>query len=154
MTPAVQPFVETVHGAHLPSLPVPPKIMGRKEEELSVIEGHMVSLLCDVQSYPPPEITWTRDGQVLNFDTGLHILPGQNLRAACKRRMISDRNINLFESNKNVDIALQIIVYVTHHRWPDAAAASGETGRRRAIRVHGHQLGRAGPEEHSPQCLR
>lgn len=50
--------------------------MGRKEEELSVIEGHMVSLLCDVQSYPPPEITWTRDGQVLNFGTGLHILPG------------------------------------------------------------------------------
>lgn len=62
------------------SLLVPPKIMGRKEEELSVIEGHMVSLLCDVQSYPPPEITWTRDGQVLNFDTGLHILPGQTWR--------------------------------------------------------------------------
>lgn len=58
------------------SLLVPPRIIGLKEEELSVIEGHMVSLLCDVQSYPPPEITWTRDGQVLNFGTGLHILPG------------------------------------------------------------------------------
>lgn len=68
--------------------------MGRKEEEISVIEGHMVSLLCDVQSYPPPEITWTRDGQVLNFDTGLHILPGQDLRDACERRIISHGNIN------------------------------------------------------------
>ncbi|KAM4616042.1 hemicentin-1 [Polymixia lowei] len=55
---------------------VPPKIIGQKEEEVSVIEGHMVSLLCDVQAYPPPEITWTRDGQVLQFSTGIHILPG------------------------------------------------------------------------------
>lgn len=50
------------------------------EEEVSVIEGRMVSLLCDVQAYPPPEITWTRDGQVLAFGTGIHILPGQCLQ--------------------------------------------------------------------------
>uniref|UniRef100_A0A8B9JKN2 Cell adhesion molecule-related/down-regulated by oncogenes n=1 Tax=Astyanax mexicanus TaxID=7994 RepID=A0A8B9JKN2_ASTMX len=55
---------------------VPPRIMGEKEEEVSVVEGHMVSLLCDVQSYPTAEITWTRDGQVLQFSQGVHILPG------------------------------------------------------------------------------
>ncbi|XP_071783895.2 hemicentin-1 [Centroberyx gerrardi] len=55
---------------------VPPRVIGQKEEEVSVIEGHMVSLLCDVQAYPPPEITWTRDGQVLQFSTGIQILPG------------------------------------------------------------------------------
>lgn len=56
---------------------MPPRIIGQKEEEVSVIKDHMVSLLCDVQAYPPPEITWTRDGQVLHFSTGIHILPGQ-----------------------------------------------------------------------------
>lgn len=61
----------------LSSLPVPPRIIGQKEEEVSVIKDHMVSLLCDVQAYPPPEITWTRDGQLLHFSTGIHILPGQ-----------------------------------------------------------------------------
>ncbi|XP_019718321.1 hemicentin-1 isoform X1 [Hippocampus comes] len=55
---------------------VPPRILGPKEEELSVTEGHMVSLLCDVQAYPPPEIIWTKDGQILHFSTGIHILPG------------------------------------------------------------------------------
>nr|XP_015827628.2 hemicentin-1 [Nothobranchius furzeri] len=55
---------------------VPPRITGPKEEEVSVIEGHMVSLLCEVQAYPPPEITWTRDGQILHFSTSIHILPG------------------------------------------------------------------------------
>uniref|UniRef100_A0A3B5AUN6 Cell adhesion molecule-related/down-regulated by oncogenes n=1 Tax=Stegastes partitus TaxID=144197 RepID=A0A3B5AUN6_9TELE len=58
----------------------PPRITGSKEEEVSVIEDHMISLLCDVQAYPPPEITWTRDGQVLHFSTGIHILPGQMLQ--------------------------------------------------------------------------
>uniref|UniRef100_M3ZDA5 Cell adhesion molecule-related/down-regulated by oncogenes n=1 Tax=Xiphophorus maculatus TaxID=8083 RepID=M3ZDA5_XIPMA len=58
----------------------PPRITGPKEEEVSVIEGLMVSLLCDVQAYPPPEITWTRDGHVLHFSTTVHILPGQMLQ--------------------------------------------------------------------------
>ncbi|KAF7658577.1 hypothetical protein LDENG_00010770 [Lucifuga dentata] len=58
---------------------VPPRIIGQKEEEVSVIEGHMVSLLCDVQAYPPPEITWTRDGQILQFNTGIRILPGSQM---------------------------------------------------------------------------
>ena len=43
-----------------------------------MIDGHMVSLLCDVQAYPPPEVIWTRDGQLLHLTTGIHILPGQN----------------------------------------------------------------------------
>ncbi|XP_036382492.1 hemicentin-1 [Megalops cyprinoides] len=55
---------------------VPPRIVGQREEEMSVIEGHMVSLLCDVQAYPPPDIIWTKDGQTLQFSTGIHILPG------------------------------------------------------------------------------
>ena len=44
---------------------------------MSVIDGHMVSLLCDVQAYPPPEVIWTRDGQLLHLTTGVNILPGQ-----------------------------------------------------------------------------
>lgn len=62
-------------------------IIGQKEEDVSVIEGHMVSLLCDVQAYPAPEITWTRDGHILQFNSGIHILPGQPL-ASCNTRII------------------------------------------------------------------
>ncbi|XP_076859373.1 hemicentin-1 isoform X2 [Brachyhypopomus gauderio] len=58
------------------SVQVPPRIVGQREEEVGVVEGHMVSLLCDVQAYPAPEITWTRDGQVLHFSAGVHVLPG------------------------------------------------------------------------------
>uniref|UniRef100_A0A8C1LEB7 Hemicentin 2 n=1 Tax=Cyprinus carpio TaxID=7962 RepID=A0A8C1LEB7_CYPCA len=58
------------------SVQVPPRIVGHREEDMSVVEGHMISLLCDVQSYPPADIIWTKDGQVLEFSTGIHILPG------------------------------------------------------------------------------
>ncbi|KTG07072.1 hypothetical protein cypCar_00042446, partial [Cyprinus carpio] len=61
------------------SVQVPPRIVGRREEDMSVVEGHMISLLCDMQAYPPADpgdIIWTKDGQVLEFSTGIHILPG------------------------------------------------------------------------------
>nr|XP_057926871.1 hemicentin-1 [Doryrhamphus excisus] len=66
---------------------VPPRIIGPQEEEHSVIEGHMVSLLCDVQAYPPPEITWTKDGQILQFSTGIHILPGGQMLQLLRARV-------------------------------------------------------------------
>ncbi|XP_072244443.1 hemicentin-1 [Leuresthes tenuis] len=79
--------VGTVEKLFSLSVQVPPKITGPKEEEVSVIEGHMVSLLCDVQAYPPPEITWTRDGQVLHFNTGIHILPGGQMLQLPRARL-------------------------------------------------------------------
>ncbi|KAL4660770.1 hemicentin-1-like [Arapaima gigas] len=66
---------------------VPPVIVGEKEEQASVIEGHMVSLLCDVQAYPPPEITWTRDGQPLHSSVGIHILPGGQMLQLQRARL-------------------------------------------------------------------
>lgn len=132
------------------SLSVPPRIIGSKEEEVSVIEGHMVSLLCDVQAYPPPEITWTRDGQVLHFSTGIHILPGQT--SATRITLFLCQEHFLFESNNGTEITFHIISYI-YYRRPDATVAPGETGRCRAICMHSHQLSRPGPEEYSPQCL-
>lgn len=82
-------------------LSVPPRITGPKEEEVSVTEGHMASLLCDVQAYPRPEITWTKDGQVLHFSTSIHILPGEPS---------IPRSFSQVESNSVTDIIFHIII--------------------------------------------
>ncbi|KAM9810462.1 hemicentin-1 [Neosynchiropus ocellatus] len=80
--------VGTVEKLFSLTVQVPPKILGQREEEqVSVIEGHMVSMLCDVQSYPPPEITWTKDGQLLQFNTGVHILPGGQMLQLPRARL-------------------------------------------------------------------
>lgn len=121
----------------LSSLPVPPRIIGQKEEEVSVIKDHMVSLLCDVQAYPPPEITWTRDGQLLHFSTGIHILPGQT-SATHNTQIISVRGHFLCLTLITAQMLHYVLFYTLYYRWPDAAVASGETGRRRAICMHSH----------------
>ncbi|XP_023814399.1 hemicentin-1 [Oryzias latipes] len=79
--------VGTVEKLFSLTVQVPPTITGPREESVSVIEGHMASLLCDVQAYPPPEITWTRDGQVLQFSTGVHILPGGQMLQLPRARL-------------------------------------------------------------------
>ncbi|XP_028269954.1 hemicentin-1 isoform X2 [Parambassis ranga] len=79
--------VGTVEKLFSLTVQVPPRIIGSKEEEVSVIKDHMVSLLCDVQAYPPPEITWTRDGQVLHFSSGIHILPGSQMLQLPRARL-------------------------------------------------------------------
>ncbi|XP_056628956.1 hemicentin-1 isoform X2 [Triplophysa dalaica] len=66
----------TVERLYSLSVQVPPRIVGIQEEDLSVVEGHMISLLCEVQAYPPADIIWTKDGQLLEFTSGMHILPG------------------------------------------------------------------------------
>ncbi|KAG2469773.1 HMCN2 protein, partial [Polypterus senegalus] len=57
------------------SVQAPPKIMGERHDKVSVIVGHMASLTCDVQAYPAPEITWYRDGNLLEFSSDLLVLP-------------------------------------------------------------------------------
>ncbi|MBN3299469.1 HMCN1 protein, partial [Amia calva] len=71
---------------------VPPRIVGVNPEEASVLEGHMVSLLCDVQAYPAPEISWARDGKTLHFSQSLHILPGGQM-LQLPRAQLSDAGL-------------------------------------------------------------
>lgn len=43
---------------------------------MNTIEGHTVSLECDVQTHLTSEIIWTKDGQLLKFGSGVQILSG------------------------------------------------------------------------------
>ncbi|XP_041098662.1 hemicentin-1 isoform X2 [Polyodon spathula] len=66
---------------------VPPWIVGLNPDKASVLEGHMVSLMCDVQAYPSPEITWSREGRPLEFSAGMHILPGGQMLQISRARL-------------------------------------------------------------------
>nr|DBA21577.1 TPA: hypothetical protein GDO54_018188 [Pyxicephalus adspersus] len=55
---------------------VPPRILGAKSENVSTVLHTSISIVCDVQSHPTPEITWYKDGQVLHPGRGYLIMPG------------------------------------------------------------------------------
>ncbi|XP_043914327.1 hemicentin-2 isoform X2 [Protopterus annectens] len=55
---------------------VPPRIIGEKSEQASVIVKNVVSLTCDAYSYPPPEITWFKGGRPFQPSVDSHFLNG------------------------------------------------------------------------------
>uniref|UniRef100_A0A8C2UJN2 Hemicentin-1 n=1 Tax=Coturnix japonica TaxID=93934 RepID=A0A8C2UJN2_COTJA len=59
---------------------VSPTIVGADShasaEEVTVILNRPTSLVCEAYSYPPATITWLKDGNLLESNRNIHILPG------------------------------------------------------------------------------
>ncbi|XP_056395554.1 LOW QUALITY PROTEIN: hemicentin-2 [Hyla sarda] len=55
---------------------VPPRILGAWSENASAVLHGAISLVCDVLSHPSPEVTWYKDGQILQPGKGFLIMPG------------------------------------------------------------------------------
>ncbi|CAJ0944218.1 unnamed protein product [Ranitomeya imitator] len=55
---------------------VPPRILGARTENVSAVLHSSISLVCDVQSHPSPEVTWYKDEQSLQPGKGFLIMPG------------------------------------------------------------------------------
>lgn len=52
------------------NISVPPNIYGSDElAQLTVIEGHLISLLCESSGIPPPNLIWKKKGQFSDFGT-------------------------------------------------------------------------------------
>ncbi|KTF76822.1 hypothetical protein cypCar_00021533 [Cyprinus carpio] len=56
---------------------VPPSIRGSDEvSPLTVIEGGLITLLCESSGIPPPSLTWKKDGSELKGDSRVRVLSG------------------------------------------------------------------------------
>ncbi|XP_063057327.1 hemicentin-1 isoform X2 [Engraulis encrasicolus] len=56
---------------------VPPSIRGSEEvSPLTVIEGSLISLVCESSGIPPPSLTWKKDGSELKADNRVRVLSG------------------------------------------------------------------------------
>ncbi|OCT57560.1 hypothetical protein XELAEV_18003341mg [Xenopus laevis] len=93
---------------------VTPIISGPNPENISAVLQNSVSLLCDVQSHPTPEIMWYKDGQLLTPTKGLLIMPGgQVLQIA--RVQLSNQGIYMCKVHNPAGSAeklLHLTVYV------------------------------------------
>ncbi|XP_031431207.1 LOW QUALITY PROTEIN: hemicentin-1 [Clupea harengus] len=56
---------------------VPPSIRGSEEvSPLTVVEGSLISLVCESSGIPPPSLTWKKDGSELKADARVRVLSG------------------------------------------------------------------------------
>lgn len=60
---------------------VSPTIVGAEDsghaEDITVILNSPTSLVCEAYSYPPATITWLKDGNPLESNRNIRILPGK-----------------------------------------------------------------------------
>ncbi|XP_043555476.1 hemicentin-1 [Chiloscyllium plagiosum] len=55
---------------------VPPIIMGTSPENMTVVINNFISLMCEATAFPPPSLSWLKDGKPLQSNTNVIILPG------------------------------------------------------------------------------
>ncbi|XP_062920094.1 hemicentin-1 isoform X2 [Mobula hypostoma] len=55
---------------------VPPSIMGINPENMTVVINNFFSLTCEATAFPPPSLSWLKDGKPLRSNTNVLILPG------------------------------------------------------------------------------
>ncbi|KAH0618306.1 hypothetical protein JD844_017377 [Phrynosoma platyrhinos] len=55
---------------------VPPSIVGINPENLTVVVNNFISLTCEVTGFPPPDLSWLKNGKPLSLNTNALIIPG------------------------------------------------------------------------------
>ncbi|XP_061490015.1 hemicentin-1 isoform X5 [Rhineura floridana] len=55
---------------------VPPNIVGINPENLTVVVNNFISLTCEVTGFPPPDLSWLKNGKPINLNTNALIIPG------------------------------------------------------------------------------
>ncbi|XP_040264776.1 hemicentin-1 isoform X1 [Bufo bufo] len=96
---------------------VPPKIKGSAEESVvTVIEGSLISLVCDSSGIPAPTLTWTKNGSPLNPDGSgriRYLSGGRHLQISVAMKM--DEAVYTCSAINSAGIATQkynVTVYV------------------------------------------
>ncbi|XP_077188775.1 hemicentin-1 isoform X2 [Paroedura picta] len=55
---------------------VPPSIVGSNSENLTVVVNNFISLTCEVTGFPPPDLSWLKNGKPISLNTNALIVPG------------------------------------------------------------------------------
>ncbi|XP_033885551.3 hemicentin-1-like isoform X1 [Acipenser ruthenus] len=55
---------------------VPPTVMGRNPENVTVVVNNFISLTCEATGFPPPTLSWLKDGKPVQLNSNALIMPG------------------------------------------------------------------------------
>ncbi|NXO39218.1 HMCN1 protein, partial [Locustella ochotensis] len=55
---------------------VPPSVVGTNPENLTVVMNNYISLTCEVMGFPPPDLSWLKNGKPISSNSNTFIVPG------------------------------------------------------------------------------
>lgn len=56
---------------------VPPIVVGANPENLTVVVNNFISLTCEVTGFPPPDLSWLKNGKPISSNTNTFVVPGE-----------------------------------------------------------------------------
>ncbi|XP_060132638.1 hemicentin-1 isoform X1 [Zootoca vivipara] len=66
---------------------VPPSIVGMNPENLTVVVNNFISLTCEVTGFPPPDLSWLKNGKPISLNTNALIVPGGRMLQIPRARL-------------------------------------------------------------------
>ncbi|NXL77816.1 HMCN1 protein, partial [Leptocoma aspasia] len=55
---------------------IPPSVVGTNPENLTVVVNNFISLTCEVTGFPPPDLSWLKNGKPISSNSHTFIVPG------------------------------------------------------------------------------
>ncbi|XP_071421021.1 hemicentin-1 [Pithys albifrons albifrons] len=66
---------------------VPPTVVGTNPENLTVVVNNFISLTCEVTGFPPPDLSWLKNGQPVSSNSNTFIVPGARMLQIPRARL-------------------------------------------------------------------
>ncbi|NXK97014.1 HMCN1 protein, partial [Formicarius rufipectus] len=79
---------------------VPPSVVGANPENLTVVVNNFISLTCEVTGFPPPDLSWLKNGKPLSSNSNTFIVPGARMLQIPRARLADDGEYTCIAKNQ------------------------------------------------------
>ncbi|XP_068809626.1 hemicentin-1 isoform X3 [Struthio camelus] len=79
---------------------VPPSVVGTNPENLTVVVNNFVSLTCEVTGFPPPDLSWLKNGKPISLNTNTFIVPGARTLQIPRAKLSDDGEYTCIARNQ------------------------------------------------------
>ncbi|XP_067846589.1 hemicentin-1 isoform X2 [Heptranchias perlo] len=112
---------------------VPPSIMGINPENMTVVINNFISLTCQATAFPPPSLSWLKDGKPLQSNTNILILPGGRTVQLPRAKLSDGGKYACLALNQAGEAEKQI--YLTVYVPPTIKDRAGDSPRTISVRT-------------------
>uniref|UniRef100_A0A8C3J6R6 Hemicentin-1 n=1 Tax=Calidris pygmaea TaxID=425635 RepID=A0A8C3J6R6_9CHAR len=79
---------------------VPPSVVGTNPENLTVVVNNFISLTCEVTGFPPPDLSWLKNGKPISSNTNTFIVPGARTLQIPRAKLLDDGEYTCIARNQ------------------------------------------------------
>ncbi|XP_039591708.1 hemicentin-1 isoform X2 [Polypterus senegalus] len=112
---------------------VPPIIMGMNPENVTVVLNNFISLTCEATGFPPPALTWLKDGKPVQHNSNMLIMPGGRTLQILRAKLSDGGKYSCVAVNQAGE--KEKIIFLTVFVPPSIKDHSGDSPTAMSVRV-------------------